>query len=126
VIVQVTDRHGAQTTAKRLFTVQDQPPTAVISPASIAEPLPLLSNLTFSAAGSSDPDDDARSLTFKWTVTQPGTTSLSACPSPQTPDICWFTATTPGTYHVQFVVKDPSQMESAASVDFVIHDEQPP
>jgi len=33
VIVQVTDRSGARTTAKRLFTVQDQPPTAVISPA---------------------------------------------------------------------------------------------
>jgi len=85
----------------------------------------LIGNSQKDAAGSSDPDDDAKSLTFKWTVTQPGTTSLSACPSPQTPDICSFTATTPGTYHVQLVVKDPSQMESAASVDFVIHDDQP-
>ncbi len=131
VIVQVTDRYGAKATASRVFTVQDQPPTAVISlisPAVIAGPLPPSSSLSFSAASSTDPDDPNGSLTFGWTVTQNGTSlSASTCPSPQTPAICSFTAATPGAYHVQLIATDPSQMKSAPiSVDFVINEDQPP
>ena len=132
VVVRVTDRYGSSAVASHVFTVENQTPTASIvqtSPAPTISPLPLLSNLAFSAAGSTDPDPDhAKSLTYTWTVTQPDKTSLSVgtCPSPDTPKICTFAAAMPGTYHVQVTVKDPSQAASDASLDVVIDQDQPP
>jgi hypothetical protein len=132
VAVRVTDRYGASAAASRVFTVEDRAPTAAIvqtSPAPTAAPLPLLSNLAFSAAGSDDLDpDDKKSLTYIWTVTQPDKTTLSlgTCASPDTPDMCSFTASMPGTYHVQVTVTDPSQASSSASIDVLIAQDQPP
>ena len=67
VVVRVTDRYGATATASRVFEVKDRPPVAVIertSPVSADATLPLFSELTFSAAKSTDPDpNDAEFLT---------------------------------------------------------------
>jgi hypothetical protein len=139
VAVRVTDRYGATAAASRVFTVEDQAPTADIvqtRPAPAASPLPLFTNLTFSAAGSDDPDpNDQENLAFTWTVTQPDNTTLlvDTCPSLDTPDMCSFTASMPGTYHVQVTVKDPSQVKDPslpaskpASIDVVIAQDQPP
>jgi hypothetical protein len=68
-------------------------------------------------------------LTFVWKVTQPDGTDLSVttCPSPQAPDVCSFTATSPGTYHVQVIAKDSSHVASApASLNVAIAEDQPP
>jgi hypothetical protein len=139
VAVRVTDRYGATAAASRVFTVEDRAPTAAIaqtSPAPTASPLPLLTNLTFSAAGSDDPDpNDQENLAFTWRVTQPDNTTLlvDTCPSPDTPEICSFTASMPGTYHVQVTVKDPSQVKDPSlpaskpsTLDVVIAQDQPP
>jgi REJ domain len=132
VAVRVTDRYGASAVASRVFTVENRAPTAAIvqtSPAPTTAPLPLLSNLAFSAADSTDPDpNDTEGLTFTWTVTQPDktTVSLGTCASPDTPDMCSFTASMPGTYHVQVTVTDPCQASNSASVDVVIAQDQPP
>jgi hypothetical protein len=133
VVVRVTDRYGAKAEASRVFQVVDRPPTAVIeqtSPASTDSPLPLLSKLSFCGIHSTDPDpNDAAGLTYTWKVTQPDNTALVAktCPSPDKPDTCSFTASMPGTYHVQLTVEDPNHMPSApASVDVVIAEDQPP
>ena len=132
VVVKVSDRYGDTAVASRVFTVEDQPPTAVIeqtSPAATAATLPLSSTFTFSALGSTDPDPgDGNTLTFAWTVTQPDGTTLSVntCPSPQTPAICSFTSAMPGSYHVQLTATDASGMSSSASVDVVIAQDQPP
>ncbi len=130
VVVRVTDRYGATATASRVFDVTDSPPVAVIertSPTSTDATLPLFSKLTFSAANSSDPDpNDA--LTYKWTVTQPDGSDLSAttCPSPQTPDVCSFTASMPGKYHVQVKATDPQGLDNSASLDVSIAQDRPP
>ena len=127
VVVRVTDRYGATATASRVFAVTDSPPVAKISPASTDTTLPLFSKLTFSAAGSSDPDpNDA--LTYEWTVTQPDGSVLSAttCPSPQTPDVCSFAASMSGRYHIQVTVTDAHQMDNSASLDVAIAQDQPP
>ncbi len=126
VVVQVKDRYGAFAEARRAFDVKDRPPTAVIvrtSPASTETTLPLSSNLVFSASSSTDPDlGDNDSLTFDWTVTQPDGTKLS-----KNTTLCSFTAATPGTYNVQLVATDSSQMSSdPVSVDVVIDQDQPP
>ena len=132
VVVKVTDRYGATAMASRVFAVQDRAPVAVVertSPTSTDATLPLFSKLTFSAAKSTDPDaDDTNHLTFVWTVAQPDGSGLSAanCPSPQTPTICSFTASSPGKYHVQVTATDPSQSDSSASLDVVIAQDQPP
>ena len=126
VVVQVKDRYGASAEARRAFNVQDRAPTAVIvrtSPVSTDATLPLASNLVFTGSGSTDPDlGDKDSLTFAWTVTQPDNSKLS-----QTTVLCSFTAASSGTYHIQLVVTDSSQMPSApATVDVVIDQDQPP
>ena len=138
VVVGVTDRYGAKAEAKRTFTVQDRAPVAGIertSPASTpgmlaTAPLPLFSNLTFSAAppNSSDPDPgDEATLSYSWTVIQPDGTELSECPTVETSGTCSFTATMTGTYHVEVTATDTSGMDSApASVDVVIARDQPP
>lgn len=132
VVVRVTDRYGATATASRVFDVTDRPPVAKIertSPASTDATLPLFGKLTFSATGSSDPDDDdTQDLTYTWTVTQPDGSSLSAtdCPSQQTPAICSFTASTPGKYHVQVKATDAYQMDNSDSLDVMIAQDQPP
>jgi hypothetical protein len=139
VAVRVTDRYGATAADSRVFTVDNRAPTAVIeqtSPAPTASPLPLLTNLTFSAAGSDDPDpNDKENLTFTWTVTQPDKSTLlvDTCPSPDTPNNCSFAASMPGTYRVQVTVKDPSQVKdpslpvsNPASIDVLIAQDQPP
>jgi hypothetical protein len=132
VVVRVTDRYGATTTASRVFDVQDRPPVAAIertSPVSTDAILPLFSKLVFSAAGSTDPDDDdAQHLTYTWTVTQPDGSSLSAtdCPSQQTPAICSFAASIPGKYHVQVTATDARQLDNSASLDVVIAQDQRP
>jgi hypothetical protein len=125
----VEDRYGAKATASSVFLVENWPPIAVIertSPASAATTLPLLSKLTFSAAKSTDPDDT--NLTFTWTVTEPDRTSPSAeiCSSPESQTECSFTATIPGKYHVQVIVRDPSGGQCAASTDVVIDEDKPP
>jgi hypothetical protein len=132
VVVRVTDRYRATATASRVFEVKDRPPVAAIertSPVSTDAKLPLFSELTFSATRSTDPDgDDASYLTFEWTVFPPDGSSLSAttCPSPQTPAICSFKASSPGKYHVQVTVTDAYQMDNSASLDVVIAQDQPP
>ena len=132
VVVRVTDRYGAIATASRTFDVTDRPPVAAIertSPVSTDATLPLFSELTFSATQSTDPDaDDANYLTFEWTVIQPDGSSLSAttCPSPETPAICSFTASSPGKYHVQVTVTDAHQMDNSDSLDVMIAQDQPP
>jgi hypothetical protein len=125
-VVQVKDRYGASAEARRAFSVQDRPPNAVIvrtSPASTAATLPLSSNLVFSASNSTDPDQgDGANLTYAWTVTQPDGTKFS-----QSTVLCSFTAAIPGTYHVQLVVTDSSNMHSdPATVDVVVGQDQPP
>ncbi|GEM_PF-2232432 len=130
VVVQVTDRYGATAKASRVFDAKDRPPVAKIeqtSPVSTDATLHLFSELTFSAANSSDPDpNDA--LTYEWTITQPDGSDLSAttCPSPQTPDVCSFTASMPGKYHVQVTVTDAYQMDNSDSLDVMIAQDQPP
>jgi hypothetical protein len=130
VVVRVTDRYGAIATASRTFDVTDRPPVAVIertSPVSTDATLPLFSELTFSAAKSSDPDpNDA--LTYEWTITQPDGSGLwdTNCHLEDTPTICSFTASMPGKYHVQVKTTDPYQMDNSASLDVMIAQDQPP
>ena len=135
VVVRVTDRYGAKTEARRNFTVQDQPPIAGIkrtSPLSATAPLPLFSNLTFSAAppNSTDPDPgDEDSLSYSWTVIQPDGTKLSVgtCATVETSGTCSFATTMSGTYHVEVTVADVSGASSQpASVDVTIAQDQPP
>ena len=115
-----------------VMIAQDQPPTASIertSPLATTTPLPLFSNLTFSAAQSTDPDMvNGDTLTFVWKVTQPDGADLSAttCPSPQTPATCSFAADKPGTYRVQVTATDSSKLSSAKSLDVAIATDQPP
>ena len=138
VVVRVKDRYGATAEAKRTFVVEDQKPVAGIqrtSPASTpgllsTAPLPLFSNLTFSAGPpiSKDPDPgDESTLSYSWTVIQPDGTRLSECPTVETSGTCSFTAGMAGTYHVEVTVTDSSAAESdPASVDVVIAQDQPP
>ena len=140
VVVQVKDRYGATAEASRLFSVENRPPTAGIertSPASTpgvpaTAPLPLFSNLSFSAAppisNDLDPGDNS-TLSYSWTVTQPDGTTLSeqTCATVETSGTCSFAAAMSGTYHVEVTVTDSSGAVSApASVDVAIAQDQPP
>jgi hypothetical protein len=118
VTAVVTDRQGASAKASRDFEVVDQPPVAgldVVPTAGLVLPepgqplmLPLFAKVTFTGAGSKDPDDDPNQLTYGWSVYS-GTTQLSmpGCPDPGKPHLCTFTAASAGDYRVQLVVFDP-------------------
>lgn len=125
VAVLVTDSHGANARAWLAFTVGDQAPVAeldvVPSPGSAAPGagqallLPLYAKVTLTGAKSFDPDTDDAKLDYHWSVFS-GTTQLSmpGCPDPgKDPYACTFTTDAPGTYLVQLVVSDSSEVESA-------------
>ncbi len=78
----------------------NRPPVAVIGATPKSGPVPL--NVSFSAAGSSDPDNDA--LTYYWTFGDNGATEVSTGSTPTTSH--QYTAA--GTFYARLRVKDTS------------------
>src|SRR5262249_53325764 len=111
VFVVVTDAHGATGHGTWSFRIDDQKPAAVITEVSGAGSgwtFPLFSNLHFSSAGSTDPDDPPGTLTYTWMLTgSPGSDPVPCQTAPN--DYC-FTALNPGSYVLTLTVTDGDRM----------------
>lgn len=126
VAVVVTDNHGATATATQRYEVVDLAPVAVleIQPgtdqrppvAGQAYPIALFSKLTLSGAQSYDPDDDTKPTPIWNVYSADGTQVLMpGCPdNSKGPFVCTFSTSTPGTYSVQLLVNDSSDMQGEA------------
>ena len=128
VVVVVTDNRGATASAAQNYQVVDQAPTASIEiqntagqPAPVAGqpyPLALYSEITLVGC---ELEDSLRQLpkllTPIWHVFATDSTEITM---PGCPDnskgafVCTFSATAPGSYRVQLVVNDPSNLQSVA------------
>jgi hypothetical protein len=135
VLLTVSDGLDSDTDAQEFHVLAGHPPIAMISvvgpqPSPAAPPSqgPFApgTEVTFSAEGSSDADNDA--LTFTWTVDVPWAT-LGACAAfPNDPSMVHqcFTATAPGTYTISVTAFDGTYTSAPKSLTIEISDPAAP
>jgi hypothetical protein len=135
VHVMATDSQGASGVDARPLSSVDQPPIAVIT---VLEPsttasngqFPLFSTFHLSAAGSSDPDDDAV-VDPQWSVTgmpDKAMPNIAKCPGPTPTDFlqCLDVGGTPGLYTVSLTVSDGIMRSGPASKMLMVAYDHPP
>jgi hypothetical protein len=111
-IVQLTvnDGHGNSAVDTVSISTANQPPKA---DAGLPQTVPVGSQVSLDASGSSDPDNDPLSFAWALTVRPEGSSAAISLPTSPTP---YFVADVPGTYVAQVTVADTHGHTSVATV----------